>query len=128
MIRFETGIENEFTIQLPSDWCRYMVRGRLISADGSAVGGERVEVTEDWQGFGREHSAGARTREDGWFEIKIPTGGRYSVQPLLEDCYGQLYITMSGELTESRTTMQLGHRDLSLGTIVVPDGICDEIS
>ena len=50
------------------------------------------------------------------------------MQPLLEDCYGQLYITMSGELTESRTTMQLGHRDLSLGTIVVPDGICDEIS
>jgi len=127
-IRFEAGIENEFMIQLPSDWCSYTVRGRLISADGSALEGERVDVLEDWQGLGREHSAGAWTLEDGWFEIKIPTGGWYSVHASLQDCYP--YVTTSGELQSQMMsgelpTMWLGHRDVSLGTIVVPDGICN---
>ena len=108
-------------VQVPEDVCSNSISGRLLNASGGPMAGMQLAViAEDpWSWHG------ARTGDDGAFNVTVPQDGGYRIRiTLAEGC--EVYFA-GGGVTADRdmaATVRVAGRDVR-GDITVPDGWCE---
>ena len=116
------GADIHVDVRVPEGVCDNAISGQLLNASGEPLAGTVVQIVHTETGA----AAYIRTNAAGDFTLIVPQDGSYRIRiDLSEGC--RFYF--SGEsLTPDRdatTLVQMRGKDVRVGDIRVPEGICD---